>query len=105
MPKKRLKDRMVAFIQEWGHVYEDVRQTEPGRADVTVEEFAERWNTSLPTAFRMQSEFREIFPTEKTPARLMELLWEGVPEGAGGLMKWLLAVHVVEDENDPLMGR
>ena len=94
---KRLTDRMIAFIQEWDHVRDEVRDADPSKRDATVEDFAQRWNTPLPTAFRMQSEFREIFPTEATPGRLVDLLWAGMPNGLDrALPKWLLAVEVVE---------
>lgn len=94
---KRRTDRMIAFIQEWDHVRDEVRDADPRKADATVEDFAERWKTPLPTAFRMQAEFREIFPTETTPGRLVELLSDGMPNLPDQTPpKWLLAVEVVE---------
>lgn len=88
---------MIAFIQEWNHVRDEVRDANPSKIDAAVDDFAVRWNTPLPTAFRMQAEFREIFPTEVTPARLIDLLLDGMPKWpADQSFKWLLAVEVVD---------
>jgi hypothetical protein len=92
---KRLVERMTAFIQEWNHLRDDICKGDSGRLDATVEEFAERWQVTIPTAYRMQAEFRSIFPSETTPARLIDLLTGGLPEGPGPY-KWLLAVEVLE---------
>lgn len=92
---KRLVERMTAFIQEWNHLRDDLCQVDSARQDPTVEEFADRWQVPVPTAYRMQAEFRSIFPSEATPARLIDLLTDGLPAGSGPYV-WLLAVQVVE---------
>jgi hypothetical protein len=44
----------------------------------------------------MASEFRELFPTELTPGRLADLLWDGMPKWPDErTFRWLLAVEVV----------
>lgn len=97
---KRGTDRMIAFIQEWDHIRDEIRDADPSKPDATVEDFAKRWNTALPTAFRMQAEFRRIFPTETTPGRVVDLLWDGMPKWpADKSLNWLLAVEVVERRN------
>jgi len=95
-------DRLTAFIQAWDHLRDEVRDEDPSRTDPTVEEYAARWNESVPTVYRMQAEFRELFPTERTPGRLCDLLWDGMPKWGSGTrpdppIKWLLAVEVVEN--------
>lgn len=92
---KRLVERMTAFLQEWNHLVDEIRDKDPSRLDATVEEFAERWSVTVSTAYRMQAEFRSIFPSETTPTRLLDLLTDGLPRGPGPY-KWLLAVEIIE---------
>jgi hypothetical protein len=59
--------RVMAFMVQWQIAADDL-----GR-EPTVEEYAEWWNSSRRTAFREQALFREAFPGENTPRRLLDL--------------------------------
>src|SRR5437764_14606153 len=60
--------RVLAFILAWS-VAEEALGYPP-----TLEEYAEWWNESRATAFREQARFRECFPDEATPQRIVDLL-------------------------------
>jgi hypothetical protein len=64
--------RLAALIQEWGLLADEL-----GR-DPTADEYADRFKFSKPTAHRDLRIFREAFPTEQTPRRILALLWDGV---------------------------
>jgi hypothetical protein len=80
--------RLVVFLQQWDHQADDL-----GRAP-TVEEYAEEWGESKSGTYRLLEELREVFPTERDPSGIMNLLWDGMPRN-GELMA-LLDVPVVE---------
>jgi hypothetical protein len=91
--QKQRFDRMAAFIQEWDHLRDHA--SKPG--EPTIEEFAEFWSTPAPTAFRMQAEFRSLFPPASNPGPLVDLLWDCMPDLATGARpKWLLAAEIVD---------
>lgn len=58
--------RAVTFMACWQIVAEDLGH-EP-----TIEEYADWWRDSLRTAYRAQAAFREAFPGETTPRRLLD---------------------------------
>jgi hypothetical protein len=58
--------RVLAFMIAW-----DVVRRELGR-EPTIEEYGEWWRISRRTAFREQALFRQVFPEESSPARLMD---------------------------------
>jgi hypothetical protein len=60
--------KVVAFIVQWA-----VTEEALGHAP-TLDEFADWWHASRSTAFREQARFREAFPAETTPQRLIDLL-------------------------------
>jgi hypothetical protein len=60
--------KVVAFIVMWA-IAEEALGHPP-----TLEEYAEWWRESRSTAFRLQARFREAFPTEATPQRIVDLL-------------------------------
>jgi hypothetical protein len=60
--------RVVAFIVMWA-IAEDALDHPP-----TLEEYAEWWHESRSTVFREQARFREAFPGETTPQRLVDVL-------------------------------
>jgi hypothetical protein len=66
----RRAQRALAFMQGWGVVADEL-----GR-EPTVEEYARRFQVPIATAFRDQATFREAFPEETTPDRLLGLLWD-----------------------------
>lgn len=60
--------KVVAFIVMWA-IAEEALGHPP-----TLEEYAEWWRESRSTVFREQARFREAFPGETTPQRLVDLL-------------------------------
>jgi hypothetical protein len=65
--------RLVVFLQQWDHLADEL-----GRAP-TVREYAEEWRESESGVYRLLEELREVFPTERDPSRIMNLLWDGMP--------------------------
>ena len=82
--------RVLAFILCWG-IAEEALGHPP-----TVEEYADWWKESRSTAYREQARFRECFPTEATPQRIVNMLqaqradWKA--KGVGGLGQVRLAL-------------
>jgi hypothetical protein len=60
--------RVVAFIVQWAIAEEAVGHP------LTLEAYADWWHASRSTVFREQARFREAFPGEATPQRLVDLL-------------------------------
>lgn len=58
----------VAFMICW---FSTVRELD---REPTVEEYAETWGVSRRTAFREQERFRQAFPGEQTPTRIMSAI-------------------------------
>jgi hypothetical protein len=58
--------RVLSFMVAW-----DVVRQELGH-EPSIEEYAEWWRVSERTAWREQARFRESFPGESNPARLMD---------------------------------
>jgi hypothetical protein len=90
------RERLVSFIQQWDHARDEVRERE-GR-ELTVELYAEYWNVSESSAFRILSEFRNATGIDY-PGQLCDLLWDAMPHWTGRgpvpRPKWLLAVEIV----------
>jgi hypothetical protein len=80
--------RLVIFLQQWDHQADEL-----GRGP-TVKEYSADWSESETGTYRLFEEFREVFPTERDPARVMGMLWDGMPRN-GELMA-LLDIRVVE---------
>jgi hypothetical protein len=66
--------KVVAFIVQWAIAQEAVGHP------LTLDEYGDWWHASRSTVFREQARFREAFPTEATPQRLVDLL--GQEEGS-----------------------
>jgi hypothetical protein len=60
--------KVVAFVVQWAIAEEAL-----GHAPM-LDEYAEWWNASRSTVFREQARFREAFPGETTPQRLVDRL-------------------------------
>jgi hypothetical protein len=60
--------KVVAFIVMWG-IAEEALGHSP-----TLEEYADWWHESRSTVFREQARFREAFPSETTPQRIVSCL-------------------------------
>jgi hypothetical protein len=84
--------RLAIFLQQWDHQADEL-----GRGP-TVKEYAVEWRESESGTYRLLGEFREVFPTERDPSRVLGMLWDGMPRN-GDLMA-LLDVRVVEAEAD-----
>jgi hypothetical protein len=69
---------VLAFIQEWGHVADELRRAGIDRT-ATIEDYIQRWNVSDGEAANRLSLFRQIFPNENDPGALWRLLWDMVP--------------------------
>ncbi len=71
---RRLRERQLVFLQQLDHLADDLGD------DPSAEAYADRWRVSLPSTYRLLDEFRRVFPTERTPARVLEALWQGLEE-------------------------
>jgi hypothetical protein len=60
--------RVMAFMVQWQIVRDDQGGDEP-----TLEQYAAWWNCSIRTAYREQALFRQAFPGEVSPTRLLDL--------------------------------
>ena len=60
--------KVVAFIVQWGIACEALGHS------LALEDYADWWHASRSTVFREQARFREAFPGETTPQRLVDLL-------------------------------
>ncbi len=60
--------KVVAFIVQWGIAREALGHS------LTLEDYADWWHASRSTVFREQARFRDAFPGETTPQRLVDLL-------------------------------
>jgi Zn-dependent peptidase ImmA (M78 family) len=80
--------KTLAFMAAW-----DVAREKMRRDAISLQEYAEYWNVSRSASFREQATFREAFPDEDTPERLLNLAqqqWD-VRAGAAGLGRVKLA--------------
>lgn len=82
--------RVVALFQEW-----DLLSDELGR-EPTIAEFSKRWGVSTATVNRDLRDFREMFPGERSPSRILSLLWDAMTDEFQPLM----AVRVVPEDTD-----
>jgi hypothetical protein len=90
------RQRLVPFIEEWDLLRDEVLERE-GR-EPTLNEYAERWSVAESSAYRLLSEYRQVFLT-KDPGPLCELLWDGMPRlGGPGPQEFgsLMAVKVID---------
>lgn len=62
--------RVMTFILCWAIAEEAIGHVP------TVEEYADWWKESRATAYREQARFRQCFPEESTPQRIVDLLKE-----------------------------
>jgi hypothetical protein len=83
--------RLAVFLQQWDHLADDLERAP------TVKEYAAEWKESEAGVYRQLEEFRQIFPSEEDPARIMELLWSGMPRN--GQLMALLDVRISEADS------
>jgi hypothetical protein len=60
--------QVFTFMVAWDHARRAMRHE-----SITLDEYADWWKVSRSTAFREQSRFREVFPAEATPDRILDL--------------------------------
>jgi hypothetical protein len=60
--------RVLMFMAAWDHARKSMR-----RETITLQEYAEWWRANERTAYREQALFREAFPDDKGPDRLLDL--------------------------------
>jgi hypothetical protein len=83
--------KVVTFIVSWGIACEAIGQP------LTLEEYADWWKESRSTAFREQAVFREAFPGETTPQRIVDLLSERGSKWYKGGVKAAARISVAVD--------
>ncbi|MBW4078588.1 MAG: hypothetical protein HIU84_08815 [Acidobacteria bacterium] len=71
----RSSTRGLKFAMDWG-----LDTAELSREPDSVDEYAEVIGESRATAFRDQQAFRQAFPTEESPMRLIRRKEEFIPE-------------------------
>lgn len=74
--------RVIAFMVEWHMAREAL-----GQPTLTLAEFSDWWHVSERNAYRDQARFREAFPGESSPDRLLDAAlaeWSS-KDGVGGL--------------------
>lgn len=59
--------KALTFMAAWDHARRQLR-----RETLTLQEYGEWWKDSPATCYRQQANFREAFPGEKTPDRLLD---------------------------------
>ena len=69
---RRTRSRQLAFLHEWEYLADRLGHSPAPK------EYAERWNMPVSTAYDLLAEFRQLFPTERDPARLIDEIWNGV---------------------------
>jgi len=69
---------VLAFIQEWGHVADDLNRDGVDRS-TRIEDYIQRWGVSEREAQERLHLFWQVFPNEQDPSALWRLLWDMVP--------------------------
>jgi hypothetical protein len=65
----RVTIQALTFMAAWDHARRAMR-----RETLTLHEYAEWWRVARTTAFREQGRFRQAFPGEATPDRLLDAM-------------------------------
>jgi hypothetical protein len=81
--------KVLSFMVAWEHARAQLRQQE-----LTVPEYAEWWREPESTVYRHQAAFRDAFPGETNPDRLLDRAaqqWDA-RSGVGGLGRARLTV-------------
>lgn len=60
--------KALSFMAAWDHARRSMR-----RESITLDEYADWWKESRASAYRHQAIFREAFPGESTPDRLLDM--------------------------------
>ena len=87
----RLKaERLTAFLHQWDYLADELGHSP------TPPEYSPKWSVPRPSAYRLAEEFREVFPTEQDPARLLRLLWDGMTAQPSHLFSVRVVQHDFE---------
>jgi hypothetical protein len=70
--------QVFVFMIAWDQARRAMR-----RETLTLAEYADWWKVSRPTSFREQARFREAFPSETTPDRLLDVVAAAWDERTG----------------------
>jgi len=84
---------VLAYLQEWGSLADHLKRSP------SLQEYAERWQVNLETARRRNEEFASLFPSEETPERIWNLLWETQEPGDSPVR--LIGKPVIESSLPP----
>jgi hypothetical protein len=68
---------VLAFIQEWGHVEDELDRP------ATIEDYVQRWRVSEYEARERLRLFHQVLPGEHDPGSVWRLLWDSVPAHEG----------------------
>jgi hypothetical protein len=80
---------LVAYLQGWSYVRDEI-----GRGPTSAE-FADYWHFDMPSVRADEAAFREAFPEEEGPERIIRLLEEGLPRS--GQLVALMSVGVIDE--------
>ena len=88
---RRAIERMTVLVLQWSNLADETPE------GVTVEQYATRWRTPVPTVHRLLKEYGKVFGGQADPGELHDLLWEGLsaPYLAADFLGDILDVCVV----------
>lgn len=69
--------RVLTFVIAWGTARDKLGDEWPDTLSAQVRAYAEWWKQSERTSWREIKRFREVFPDEETPSRLLDLVQAG----------------------------
>jgi hypothetical protein len=91
---------VLAFIQEWGHVADELDRP------ATIEDYIERWKASEREALERLILFQQVLPGEDDPSAVWNLLWDTVPAYEGhdrpGFVR-LISQPVIDSSEPPAL--
>ncbi len=67
-----VRERQLVLIEQWDYLLDHLG------APPTAAEYAERWNASISTVYKLLEEFRILFPGQDDPTAICYEIWEGV---------------------------
>lgn len=80
----RRRERIYTFIHDWEHIIDGSHKLP------SVKRVAEFSGLPLSTEYQRLEEFRELFPTEEDPTRLVDEIWNGIGEQQPSNGDWML---------------
>jgi hypothetical protein len=89
---KSLRRDVTSYLLEWASIRDRLAR------DPMLQEYAELWGTGQTIAEERNEQFRNVFPSEKDPGRLLSLLWSGQQQQS---FLRLMGTELVEDRPPP----